>query len=810
MSAEPFVTEAEALLAPISAAEPGGKNPTADERYQDLRSELDKENSPSGEPIRWDRVCELGSHILTRVAKDVLVAAYTAFALFKTRGLHGLAVGVALLDGLLGRYWDSMFPPLARLKGRGTALKWWSEHVLGGLQGYRPRGDERAALVAALALGKQLRGRARDTLGEHAPSLKDWLEQLERVAMSLPPEEKPSAAPAPARAPEAPSGQVEADIFDAPAAPASAPASAPAAPPIVPASPAPASPTAPTRPTPRDLAGPWLAPIPGASPAGRDPTESAEYQAVLAEIDKLQSPTGGAIQWAVVVESADVVLQKQAKDLRVTCHQALARFKTAGAAGLALGLAIAAEVADVFWDQAFPPPARLRARAGALRALLDQLEPELTSFKPGPNELPAALQLRDCTARLASVVRARYGDQAPSLRLLQQTIERMLLTLAAEAPKVEAPKVEAPKVEAPKVEAPKVEPPSPPPPPPPPPPPLPPSAAPSTPAPPVAVPPATTAAPADATASAAVDKFLRATGEELTKLAHALRRARSADPLCYRLLRTGLWIYMAGPPTVRADGNTAINGLNDRDRARLEGLMSGGKWAELLEASESLLPPNRFVLDLNRYSAEALRGLGGDHVAGLRGLTGELGALLGRMPAVVDLKDNAGKPLCDAATRAWLEREVLGKGGASPAASAPAAAIVAAAPMASGIDDAAVQQMKALLRGGKRDEALRLGAGRIHAATSGRGRFLRRVELAEACVDGGELALARSLYAGLAGEGERLQLDAWEPELVARCLEGQVKSLPRAQPAEKAAADAVLARLAGLDPLRAAGLIPRG
>lgn len=323
------------------------------------------------------------------------------------------------------------------------------------------------------------------------------------------------------------------------------------------------------------------------------------------------------------------------------------------------------------------------------------------------------------------------------------------------------------------------------------------------------MPQATTAAPADATASAAVDKFLRATGEELTKLAHALRRARSADPLCYRLLRTGLWIYMAGPPTVRADGNTAINGLNDRDRARLEGLMSGGKWAELLEASETLLPPNRFVLDLNRYSAEALRGLGADHALGLRGLTGELGALLGRMPAVVDLKDNAGKPLCDAATRAWLGREVLGKGGDSPAA-APAAPIVVAAPAASGIDDASVQQMKALLRGGKRDEALRLGAGRIHAATSGRGRFLRRVELAEACVDGGELALARSLYAGLAAEGERLQLDAWEPELVARCLEGQVKSLPRGQPAEKAAADAVLARLAGLDPLRAAGLIPRG
>ncbi|MFY0539610.1 type VI secretion system domain-containing protein [Nannocystis pusilla] len=131
-----------------------------------------------------------------------------------------------------------------------------------------------------------------------------------------------------------------------------------------------------------------------------------------------------------------------------------------------------------------------------------------------------------------------------------------------------------------------------------------------------------------------------------------------------------------------------------------------------------------------------------------------------------------------------------------------------AAPVASGIDDAAIAQIKGLLRG-KREEGLRLGAARVQSAVGGRSRFLRRVELAEACLDGGELGLARSLFAGLVGEIDAERLDTWEPELAARCLEGHVRSAPKGQPAEKAIVDAALARLAGLDPVRAAALVPK-
>ncbi|HEY8376205.1 MAG TPA: type VI secretion system protein TssA [Nannocystis sp.] len=796
--AEVFIKEAEALLAPISAASPGGSNPSSDERYQELRVEVDKENSPTGEAVSWAKVEALGREILGKVAKDLLVASYTAFALYKTRGVHGLAVGFTVVDGLFDRFWDKMHPPVARLKGRGTALRWLLEHTVTSLGSYQPQVSDRAAIAALVTVNKQLRGRAREKLGDHVPSFKEITDLLESIQQTLPPEPK-TAPPTPAPAPSSPSdtnGHVAQDMSKQTSS------SSPAGPSVAAPPPPIAAPTAPARPAPKDLAAAWLAPIPGPSPAGRDPVESPEYQSVLNEVDKLQSPTGGAIDWAAVVRDADVVLKTQAKDLRVACHQAVARFKIERLSGLALGLAIVAEVADAFWDTAFPPRARLRGRANALRGMLDLIEPELVAYQPKPNERAAIEQLKDCARRLQAVVRERYGDQAPNLRPLLQSIEQLLLTVPPpEPPKVEAPKPEPPKPEPPKVEAPKPAPaPAPVPAP--------------APARPVEAPKAVAAAPAgDAMTAAAVDRFLRGTGDELIKLAHALRRARTADPLAYRLLRSGLWIYIAALPPVRPDGNTAIPGLSERDRTLLDNLHGQGRWAELVETSESLLPMNRFALDLHRYSAEALRNLGADHDPARRGLLAELGALIERLPKVLDLKDNAGAPLCSPETRTFIEREVLRGGGGGGAAAAPApvaaaAPIVVAAPVASGVDDAAIAQIKGLLRG-KRDEALRLGAARVQSATSGRARLLRRLELAEACLGGGELGLARSLFAGLVAEADAQRLETWEPELLARCLEGQIKTAPRAQPAEKALVEAALVRLAGLDPVRAAALVPK-
>lgn len=788
-SAEQIVKEAEALVAPISAAEPAGKNPAGDERYQELRVEVDKENSPTGEAVRWPRVAELGSEILKKVAKDLLVAAYMSFGMYRARGVHGLAVGFAAFDLLMERHWDGMFPPVARLKGRGTALRWLLEHAHDGLSKYTPDPADRASISALIDISRSLRTRARDKLGDHVPSFKEWTDLLESIRVTFPPEAEASAEVV-AEPPRAATTTT----------PAAATSTEPA-PKDMSAETATATPAAkPAGPDPTALATPWLTPIPGANPGGADASGSEEYQGLLAEVDKLQSPSGGTVAWPRVIALGDTILKKQVKDIRVACHLALGRYRTERLGGLALGLAVVAELCDQFWDTMQPPLSRVRGRLGALRGLLDQIEPELAGYAPKPDERPQIELLKATVVRLQAVLRARFGDQAPVLRLLIQTIDQLTMTVAAAEPspvpmprEVKRPPAEPQATAQPArpVQATTT------------------TATPTmatSPAPPVAAPAAVASAPTGDTATpAAIDRFLRGVGDELVKLAGSLRRARAADPLAYRLLRSGLYIYVAAPPPNQPDGSTAIPGLNEKDRGRLEALRGGGRWAELLEASESLLPMNRYALDLQRHSADALQQLGGDYEAARRALMAELGALLTRLPRVLALKDKEGASLGDDATRAWIEGEVLGsKGGGG--GGAPPVTAVTIAPVAAAPPGAELAQLRALFSANKREDALRLGAQQIQHAPGGRDKFMRRLDLAEACLEGKDVALARNLFAGLVADVEARQLDVWEPALAIRCLDGLARSIPKGQPAEKPALDAAVVRLAALDPLRAAAI----
>ncbi len=802
--ADVFLKEAEALAAPISAAEPAGKNPAGDERYQELRVEVDKESAPTGEPVRWPRVGQLGAEILQKVAKDLLVAGYMTFGMFRARGLQGLAVGFVAVDLLFERHWEGMFPPVARLKGRGTALRWLLEHATAGVSTYTPQPADRAAITALIETSKSLRARARDKLGDHVPSFKEWTDLLESLRQTLPPEAEaaPEPAPAPAPAPAAVEAPVVKDMSSGTSAASTVEAAAPAGP------------------DPKAMAAAWLAPIPGANPAGVDATSSEDYQALLAEVDKLQSPSGGAVAWPKVIQAGDVVLKRQAKDLRVACHLALARYRSDGLTGLAVGLAVLAEVSDQYWDTMQPPISRIRGRVGAIRGLLDQLEPELTGYQPKPSDRTAIVELKLVLKRLQEVLRARLGEQAPPLRLLLQTVDQLAMTV------VEPPPAPVPAARPPE---PKPEPAAPSKP-------VPPPVTASAPAAPVAAPPAVAAtappvnvpkpiaAAPDAANSAAIDRFLRGLGEELVKLAAALRRARSADPLSYRLLRTGLYVYISAAPPSQPDGTTAIPPVAAQERERLEAMRANGRWPELLETCESMLPMNRYALDLHRLSAEALRGLGGEHENGRRALISELGALLNRLPQVLGFKDRDGTPLASEATRAWIESEVFGANGgggapapaaistapaaisAAPAASSAAPAVVVMQVAAAGPPGAEQAQIKALFAANKRDEALRLAAALIQQAASGRDKFLRRLELAETCLDGKDPALARTLFTGLAADIDALRLDTWEPALAVRGFEGLARSIPKNQPADKPALDTALIRLASLDPLRAATL----
>jgi len=112
-------------LTPISEQNPTGEDVKYDEDYEKVESELSKLTSPSASnEIDWELVVKLCSSILKNKSKNLLINVYLIYALLKTRGVEGLSDGIKVLADMIEHYWEILYPPLRRIKGRINALEW--------------------------------------------------------------------------------------------------------------------------------------------------------------------------------------------------------------------------------------------------------------------------------------------------------------------------------------------------------------------------------------------------------------------------------------------------------------------------------------------------------------------------------------------------------------------------------------------------------------------------------------------------------------------------------------------------------------
>lgn len=216
--------------APISDDAPAGKDVRYEPGFEALSEEIAKMGSPSASSgIDWQNVINLSVQILEKESKHLQVASYLSFGLLKTSGLEGLAPGVHVLRELLENFWDPMFPPKKRMKGRRGIVEWWTEKISDFISGTDPvtwEKEARDALIDDLnALDTFLSENMPD-----APLLLPLIRQVQEVIME-------PADPEPAPEPEAPP-QPESTPEPVPQPPpAQQPAAAP--PPAQPAAPAP-------------------------------------------------------------------------------------------------------------------------------------------------------------------------------------------------------------------------------------------------------------------------------------------------------------------------------------------------------------------------------------------------------------------------------------------------------------------------------------------------------------------------------------------------------------------------------------------
>jgi len=593
-----------------------------------------------------------------------------------------------------------------------------------------------------------------------------------------------------------------------------------------------------------------LNPIPGSNPSG----ESLRYAPVFDKIKEARRQDDDAPQgewqherktadYPLVIKLAGEALATKSKDLQVAAWLTEAILRKEGFQGLKAGLELLKGLIDNFWDTLYPElddgDAEMRAaplewlgtrmdsalrsvpltrkganwfqfkesRATGYEATADtdaKVEARRAAIAEGkmsgeewdvavaatPKEFYAGLEetldgILEVIESLNAIGEEKFGDVAPSYTPMRTTVEEIRHTVHGLLQKkrevepdegAEAPAGQQAEEEA----APETswgQPAS--------------DAAPARPKPrggPIAAEPVDTE-----------DAFQR-----VTAVASYLRKNDAYSPLPYLLLR-GLRFGELRAAGTDVDANL-LDAPPTGTRQALKKAANDSDWQQVLELGESAmgLPCGRGWLDLQRYAFRAANELGYYQVASA--IRAEVNGLMADYPALRQASLLDDTPAANPETQAWLD-EIAPAAPAEAAYSPPAMedateatwAAPGGEPQAIDANDLALQAA----RSGRPQEAIEILSREATAEKSGRGRFQRRLQLAQLCMALGYERIAHPILEQLASEIDSRGLEGWEaPSTVAQPLALLYRCLQKLNTAPDLK-QKVYDRICRLDPLQA-------
>jgi type VI secretion system protein VasJ len=213
----------EDLLAPINGG--AGADVSYDEKFEEIKVEVDKLSSLAGVNCNWGQVATLSEEILSEKSKDFRIACYLACCKIRQGELSAMLDGLVLVRELIGRYWDSMYPPLNRLRARAGMVGWMSDQSGESVGAIALKASDAPLVKLIDEQSYALDLLSREKFADHYPGMSKLREGIRTLSRNVPKEApKPPPPPPPPPAAPAPTPEAPAAAAAAPAAETQAPA----------------------------------------------------------------------------------------------------------------------------------------------------------------------------------------------------------------------------------------------------------------------------------------------------------------------------------------------------------------------------------------------------------------------------------------------------------------------------------------------------------------------------------------------------------------------------------------------------------
>jgi type VI secretion system protein VasJ len=187
-----------------------------------------------------------------------------------------------------------------------------------------------------------------------------------------------------------------------------------------------------------DVAKPFAAPIAGPKPAGENARRDERHEAIRREVDKLGRPEAKEVDWDLIHAAGLALLTEKSKDYLIASYFGVAAYMRGGPQGLVEGIVALCALLESYWDSGFPPPSRLRARVNAIDWFVERVG-GLGDRAPKTVHPDDFQMLSRAAKRLEGLVLERFQEDTPNIYGLRQTLERIELSIAAQAEQPQQP-----------------------------------------------------------------------------------------------------------------------------------------------------------------------------------------------------------------------------------------------------------------------------------------------------------------------------------------------------------------------------------